>query len=257
MTKEQFLDIKTNKKYRHQRGESINAILGNSGFYQRSKICFYSDSMIYFGNDLNRMDSLLLSGVPVEETDEPAYFANTFYSQWDLPIVFSALGILLMALFILYVIKRRHTKLKVYIQTENEGKENAAQVNPMEQMKLRSGKLTELLNLQQVDFLQKLFVNSMNNRMTTIEELNRILGTQSKNVEIQKKIRSDMINGINERFSFSLGIETSIIDKHRSEFDRRSFEYFISPAHMELIASVLPQESGTEISGSADPSLRP
>ena len=75
--------------------------------------------------------------------------------------------------------------------------------------------------------------------MTTIEEINTKLGTFKKTIEIQKKMRSDMINGINSKLSTFSKSTKPVIDKQRSEFDKRSFEYYINKEHMGLVDNII------------------
>jgi len=52
-------------------------------------------------------------------------------------------------------------------------------------------------------------------------------------------MRSDLIGSINQKLNIITKDKKPVIDKQRSEFDKRSFEYFIQPAHMELVEKVL------------------
>ena len=103
----------------------------------------------------------------------------------------------------------------------------------------RSGKLIELISEQELIFLKYLYDNSMDERMTTIEEINKKLGTSNKTVEIQKKMRSDMINGINLKLAPFSKSSKPVIHKLRSEFDKRSFEYYIHPENMDLSLDII------------------
>jgi hypothetical protein len=102
----------------------------------------------------------------------------------------------------------------------------------------RSGKLVELMNEQEISFLKYLYDHSNDQRLTTIDEINKKLGTYNKSIEIQKKMRSDMINGINDKLAVFSKSPKPVIDKQRSDFDKRSFEYFIDSDNMELVEKI-------------------
>jgi hypothetical protein len=53
----------------------------------------------------------------------------------------------------------------------------------------------------------------------------------NRSVEIQKRTRSILISGINEKLQIAIGSLETIIEKKRSEFDKRSYEYFILPKY--------------------------
>lgn len=72
--------------------------------------------------------------------------------------------------------------------------------------------------------------NSSKGNYTSIEEVNKALGVSKKTIEVQKKQRSDVINSINRKYSYIKRIEQELIEKQRTEFDKRSFEYFIDIA---------------------------
>ena len=72
--------------------------------------------------------------------------------------------------------------------------------------------------------------NSSKGNYTSIEEVNKTLGVGKKTIEVQKKQRSDVINSINRKYSYIKRAEQELIEKRRTEFDKRSFEYFIDVA---------------------------
>ena len=70
--------------------------------------------------------------------------------------------------------------------------------------------------------------------MTSINDINAVLGCTNKNIEVQKRMRSDAINAVNQKLHFIFVTDDKIIERKRSDFDARSFEYFIEEA---IIAS--------------------
>lgn len=61
----------------------------------------------------------------------------------------------------------------------------------------------------------------------SIHEINYVLGTKDKNLGMQKKVRSDVINSINEKYNYLSQDQTQLIQSFRSETDKRYFEYLI------------------------------
>ena len=84
----------------------------------------------------------------------------------------------------------------------------------------------------EIEVIQVVFENSSKGAYTSIEELNKALGVSKKNNEIQKKQRSDIITAINKRYSYIKRSNQELIEKKRTEFDKRSFEYFIDPSRL-------------------------
>lgn len=79
----------------------------------------------------------------------------------------------------------------------------------------------------EVSLLQLLINKTKQNQTANIEEINYVLGTKEKNPGMQKKVRSDIINSINEKFRLLNGSSESLIQSIRSESDKRYFEYQI------------------------------
>jgi hypothetical protein len=75
------------------------------------------------------------------------------------------------------------------------------------------------------------------NQRADINEVNYVLGLKHKNTGLQKKVRSDSFNSINEKFRYVSKSEKPLIESIRSEIDKRYFEYYIEKKNIELILS--------------------
>ena len=67
------------------------------------------------------------------------------------------------------------------------------------------------------------------------EEVNVLLETDRRSVEIQKKYRSETIRGINEKCSKLLGTDQRLVIQERLADDRRQFIYRIEPATFKAL----------------------
>jgi hypothetical protein len=84
------------------------------------------------------------------------------------------------------------------------------------------------LEIIEKETLRKIIENSIMNQPTSVNELNRILGTEKKDMKIQNNIRSEIIKSINEKFkTFSMTNET-LINRERTIIDRRFMEYYFN-----------------------------
>jgi hypothetical protein len=66
-----------------------------------------------------------------------------------------------------------------------------------------------------------------------------VLGIKDKNVGLQKKVRSDVINAINDKYIFITQGEINLIGSVRKEDDKRFFEYFITPTEVKSIQKLI------------------
>lgn len=72
-----------------------------------------------------------------------------------------------------------------------------------------------------------------------IAEINHVLGIKDKNIGLQKKVRSDIINAINDKYLFITQGETNLIGSVRKEDDKRFFEYFIVASEIKTVQKMM------------------
>ena len=72
-----------------------------------------------------------------------------------------------------------------------------------------------------------------------ISDINRVLGIKDKNVGLQKKVRSDVINAINDKYIFITQGENNLIGSVRKEDDKRFYEYFVVPTEVKAAQKLI------------------
>ena len=72
-----------------------------------------------------------------------------------------------------------------------------------------------------------------------IHQLNHVLGIKDKNVGLQKKVRSDVMNAINDKYQFITQSDIPLISSVRKEDDKRFFEYFITISEIKKIQRII------------------
>jgi hypothetical protein len=88
--------------------------------------------------------------------------------------------------------------------------------------------------------LIQLLINANGTKQNVeISEINRVLGIKDKNVGLQKKVRSDVINAINDKYVFITQGENNLIGSIRKEDDKRFFEYFIVPSEVKMAQKLI------------------
>ena len=93
----------------------------------------------------------------------------------------------------------------------------------------------------EVALISLLLKSSKQSMNVEINEINHVLGIKDKNVGLQKKVRSDIINAINEKYQFITQSEISLISSVRKDDDKRFYEYFISVTEIKSIERILAQ----------------
>jgi hypothetical protein len=242
-------DVKNNLIYAHNYKREIMSIFFSSANPSSMSIAFCLDSTLYFGNAKGNFDSIQISRNqispigPLYKPKPKSGFFNTINT--------SIILLVLCCISLLVLLLKKQSKKpapieelepaslqvekdnsKVVVETKNQEE----MVNPMV---YKSGKLVELLSEKEKNFLSYIHQHSVEERMTTIIEINKALGTSNKTVEIQKRVRGEIINGINQKLSIITKVKRPVIDKVRSDFDKRTFEYFIQKEYFELVNDIL------------------
>ena len=106
---------------------------------------------------------------------------------------------------------------------------------------LKSKSVNQAFVGTEVALLSLLLKNSKQSLNVEINEINHVLGIKDKNVGLQKKVRSDMINAINEKYQFITQSELQLISSVRKEDDKRFYEYFITATEIKSIERILEQ----------------
>lgn len=87
--------------------------------------------------------------------------------------------------------------------------------------------------------LQLLLGRSDKGLTASITDINYVLGVKDKTPGMQKKVRSDVMNSLNEKFAFVTRQKEPLVQSIRSEADKRYFEYSINPACRESLRRLL------------------
>jgi hypothetical protein len=91
----------------------------------------------------------------------------------------------------------------------------------------------------ELSLIQLLLEASLKGVNVEIGDINHVLGIKDKNKGLQKKVRSYVINTINEKYSIVINKETQLIVSVRKEDDKRFYEYFINDLELKTIKKIL------------------
>jgi hypothetical protein len=91
----------------------------------------------------------------------------------------------------------------------------------------------------EISLIQLLLKANSVKKNVEISDINHILGIKDKNIGLQKKVRSDVINAINDKYVFITQGEINLIGSVRKEDDKRFFEYFIAPTEVKTVQKMI------------------
>ncbi len=244
-----FIDVRNNRinKLSERKKDNMLAILENSTMPNDYSLSFIADSTLYIGDYNNHIDSMKITSADIIHTDIPFFTPIEIEKELSIEKILKIIiGVLItVVVFLIFQLTRkRNQSMPIAIvgsgQLPKDSSEKTTLIpktgNPLE---FRSSKIIELLDEREKTLLAFIYSHSSEERLTSIEEINRIIGAAQRSSEIQKRLRSDIITSINDKLSLISDAKKPVISKQRSEFDKRSFEYFIHPDYMELVKKVV------------------
>jgi hypothetical protein len=190
---------------------------------------FTIGNWIYFGNDeANTLDSFAINLPSFKVTGKEIYSENskneiTNQDSYIILLQRNKLYIILISLLLLSIPLYRKFKLGANKRRSKNVHETLDQLHQLEsdEKNIPFNELEKLL-IKKINFYTK------EKGSITIDDINRTLGLSSKNMAVQKKNRNEIINRINTKWEAHTGKKEVLIQKQRSIFDKRNFEYFIS-----------------------------
>ena len=199
------------------------AIYNNSSFAQSllrmgSKyLRYYDKGKLYFFNPIdNYTDSISINRKDFKEASYPIW-SNNNITNW---LVGGFLLVIILGGGIYWYLKRKLTK--PYL----------SQIKTTQPSKIHFSETESSL-------IKLLLDRGRKGLTATIDEINYVLGTKDKNTGMQKKVRSDVINSINEKYNYLKDESIFLIQSVRSETDKRYFEYLIQQEEASSISELI------------------
>ena len=104
---------------------------------------------------------------------------------------------------------------------------------------LKTKTMNQAFTETEISLIQLLLKANSAKQNVQISDINHVLGIKDKNIGLQKKVRSDVINAINDKYIFITQVDINLIDSVRKEDDKRFFEYFIAPTEVKTVQKMI------------------
>jgi hypothetical protein len=104
---------------------------------------------------------------------------------------------------------------------------------------LKSKSINQAFSEIELGLIQLLIKAAAANQHVEIGDINHVLGIKDKNIGLQKKVRSDVMNSINDKYMLITQSETNLIGSVRKEDDKRFFEYFITNSEVKTVQKMI------------------
>lgn len=104
-------------------------------------------------------------------------------------------------------------------------------------LKTKTG--TQAFTGTEVSLIKLLLETTLKGKVVEIHQINHILGIKDKNIGLQKKVRSDVMKAINDKYEFITQSTVNLIGSSRKLDDKRFYEYFITASEVKTIQRIL------------------
>jgi hypothetical protein len=104
---------------------------------------------------------------------------------------------------------------------------------------LKTKTVNQAFTETETSLIQLLLHANSTKQNVEISAINHVLGIKDKNIGLQKKVRSDVINAINDKYIFITQGEINLIGSVRKEDDKRFYEYFVIPSEVKSIQKMI------------------
>jgi hypothetical protein len=203
-------------------------------FSQTERLFYAKDSSLFFLDPKTGLiDSVSVGLHDFQDTGIPLYSSINKSEKLitnPYPLVILLFTILSASLFIVLYNKNKNLKhrneflMNSYFINGKKGNGEITVANPES--------FRENLTEVEKGLLDILVVNTSIDTMTTVTQVNQVLGVTNKPLKIQNNIRAATIQLINKKFMVYSGTADELIEKQRTEFDKRFFEYSIQRKYL-------------------------
>ncbi len=191
---------------------------------------FVKENYLIFYNPKNyKADSIYLDQKNLLPTGIKIFSNDDIHKTINIPtwvpfiLILTLIFLLIFTVFLL----RRKSIQKVNLYTDNK--------NQAELIITNSKSFKENLTISESLLLNLLIENAEKDSMTSINSINHSIGIANKPLKIQNNIRAAAIQMINKKFMVYSGCNDELIQKDRTEFDKRIFEYFLQKKYISKI----------------------
>ena len=139
-----------------------------------------------------------------------------------------------MAIFFIlcgfFIVQFRKKNEKIILLTQKLESNNLSKISIQNQQSFKAN-LTEAEN----KLLSLLIKNSTEGLMTSVIQMNQVMDIEKKPIKIQNNLRAAMVLMISKKFMVYSGTQDELLEKRRTEFDKRFFEYTIQRKYLSKI----------------------
>jgi len=198
-----------------------NEIKNKKGFY-----ISYDSTLCLYNPITDSLGSIQLKSTDFTPTDLHLYNDEPFsMSAWANKLKYYFILSAIFLLIIFFIWKRK----SIYLPEAQKLEKNKTLAVD------KTSPFLSALNEQERSVLEIILNNSSTGNYTTIDQINHALGAKNKDATIQNKLRSDCLQMINKKFSVYASTNDALVERERTEFDKRVYQYQINKRYLKKL----------------------
>ena len=220
-----LFDFKSNKVFKLNAEKAAllaaNQIKNKKGFY-----VYYDDTLGLYNPISDSLAYIQLKSSDFTPTELHLYNDEPFsIAAWINKMKYYLILSAIFLLIIFFILKRKSIDLP---ELQKQEKSRILEID-------KTSPFLSALNEQERSVLEIILSNSSSGKSTTIDQINHVLGVKNKDATIQNKLRSDCLQMINKKFGVYASTSDTLIERERTEFDKRVYEYQINKRYIKKL----------------------
>jgi hypothetical protein len=220
-----LFDFKSNRVFKLNAEKAAllaaNQIKNKKGFYVS-----YADTLGLYNPISDSLAYIQLKSSDFTPTELHLYNDEPFsIAAWINKMKYYLILSAIFLLIIFFILKRKSIDLP---ELQKQEKSRILEID-------KTSPFLSALNEQERSVLEIILSNSSSGKSTTIDQINHVLGVKNKDATIQNKLRSDCLQMINKKFGVYASTSDTLIERERTEFDKRVYEYQINKRYIKKL----------------------
>jgi len=211
-----YFDFINNKIYRSTKADLNQFFLRRISMRDAFE---YKGQLFFYIPNLNRFEITPFNLSNFEMLNFPIWRRDNVEDTYVAVVII----ILLLVLFIIGVIRQKVNQKIIQSQLKV----------------LKTKSVSQAFFGAEISLIKMLLKAATDDVKVEIHQINYVLGIKDKNIGLQKKVRSDIINGINDKYQIITSSDSPLIASVRKEDDKRFLEYFITPSEIKEIQKII------------------
>lgn len=218
-----LLNFINNKVYKLTNNSKLNILESQAG--SRIQNAFEYNGKIYF----NKYPNEKLFYIKLELSD---------FTEESYPL-YIKFGVKQISNYLIYILSASIIFILFLFLFNKRNKKSIKDTNSIENVVKSLISNSRNFSDFETNIILKIIEKSKSRKYCTVNEINELLGIKNKSMEVQKRVRTEFINRINYKFNETCNINSTLIQRVRSNDDSRYINYEITDDNSDIFFKLI------------------